>query len=200
MSFEQKRNAERLPLDEPMEGMVGGVAVKIVDLSAIGCRIQHKEKLASSASILLRFIWQDERVEVRAKLVRTELRPGMVYESGLKFADSLEESPLEIRTLLASLLMQELPPEIEQVAPSSQAIAAPAEIEEPPYVECLLENGQWKRQRVHSVKQPAEGFITVPQPERELDMLCKSYEYADPFTRKLIRLSLELAATNPKSD
>ena len=63
------------------------------------------------------------------------------------------------------------------------------------YVECILEDGMWSKRTVTALLQPAEGFITAPADEDELNMLCKTYEYADPDTRRLIRISLELAAT-----
>lgn len=196
MAFEQKRNAERLPLSEPLDATAGVQPAKIVELSAIGCKVRHKDKLPMGSSTMLKFAWEGRDVEVRAKVARTQLIAGMNYESGLQFADSLEDAPEAMRRIVASLAIEELPPEIEPPEPTS-AIAAPAEIDEP-YVECRLQNGKWTRRRVSAVLQPPEGFITVPQGEGELDMLCKTYEYADPDTRRLIRISLELSATQKK--
>lgn len=291
MSFEQKRNAERLPLDEPLEGSVGGIAAKIVEVSAIGCRLEHQEKMSLGASTTLRFKWRDRSIEVRAKVARTQLKSaypnGLYYETGLKFADALDDAPPEIRDLLAEMAEPSVPPPVahkiavpepppvelppvevpplvvpppttpgddtmrrlrrstervsslplEAFAPvepeydldaldwddppdvasnpfATQAEAVALAVESPPepelepepepaeplteYVECSLENGAWKRRIVTSLLQPAEGFITLPAEDRELDMLCKSYEYADPETRRLIRISLELAATQKK--
>ena len=218
MSFEQKRNAERLPLDAPIEGTASGSPVKIVELSAIGCRIEHKEKLNLGSATTLKFKWNDIAVELRARVARMQLRPGMVYESGLQFADSLEEAPEVMRSIIASLTADELPPEIMPTETATTETAPPLPAEEDveememaeavdfedidvtarvkaKYVECRLENGVWHRQPVAVVLQPPEGFITLPADDQELDMLCKSYEYADPDTRRLIRISLELTAT-----
>jgi hypothetical protein len=256
MSFEQKRNAERLPLETPLDATASGLPAKIMEISAIGCRIEHKEKLSIGGSVLLRFKWRNENVEIRAKLARTQLRSaypqGMYYESGLKFADSLEEAPEEIRRVVATLADPLFPPEIEAAPePEPESVAEPApsevegalheeeqEVEEPPtsdlppptseehvpdedleefdyvvpdefedidsdtlkrrpkYVECALDPmGQWHRRPIILPIQPAEGFITYPQSESELEMLCRTYAYADPDTRRLIRISLELEAT-----
>lgn len=276
MSFEQKRKAERLPLEEPLEASVGGTAAKIVELSAIGCRVEHTEKISIGGSTTLRFAWQGRAINVRAKVARTQLRSaypqGMFYETGLKFAEDLESAPEQLRDLLASIAEPAVPPpvadmvitaevpEIPEPPPSTPGedtlrrirleteresnlpleafapveplpqydfseappvvapdplisgianpFATPAEAValavQPPepepepereYVECRLENGEWVRRVVTSLLQPPEGFITLPAPEGELKMLCKSYEYADPETRRLIRISLELAAT-----
>ena len=261
MSFEQKRNAERLPLQEPLDATAGGVPVKIVELSAIGCRIEHREKLPIGGTTTLRFLWKSRPVEAKGKLARTQLRStggALVYESGLKFADSLDDAPPELRELITDVIdtkitTAEVPAiaeprttagedtlrrlrrateresalPLEAFAPVDEPIGAdlaseadeppaannpfasqaeavalaveppPAQVEAPAaeYVECRLENGEWHRRIVHSLLQPAEGFVTLPGDDRELAMLCKSYEYADPETRRLIRISLELAAT-----
>lgn len=272
MSFEQKRNAERLPLDEPLDGTAGGTAVKIVEISAIGCRIEHPEKISIGTATTLRFQWRGRSIELKSKVARTQLRSkypeGMYYESGLKFADSLEDAPQQLRDLLASLAEPSVPPPVadkiataevpaiqipppltpgedtlrrlrrateresslplEAFAPiepeydidaldfddppeatnpfSSQADAAALAVEPPPppepdveYMECRLdEKGKWHRRIVTTLLQPPEGFITLPADDRELEMLCKSYQYADPETRRLIRISLELAATQKR--
>ncbi len=239
MSFDQKRNAERLPLDSPIDATAGGLAVKIVEMSAIGCRIEHREKLAINSSIALKFTWKDFPVELKAKVMRMQLRAGMVYESGLKFADSLSQAPDIMRAIIASLAAEDLPADIPpEIAPPIEppeglvgaAAAAIAEAEaaesaeaaardaddfevpetiefediditsrsKPKYVECSLVDGRWQRRPVAVVHQPEEGFITLPADEGELNLLCKTYEYADPDTRRLIRISLELTATQKK--
>ena len=281
MSFEQKRNAERLPLDEPIDGVASGTAVKIVEMSAIGCRIEHKDKLSIGGSTSLRFTWRGQTIELRGKIARTQLKSaypqGMYFETGLKFADSVEAAPPELRNLLASIVEPQIPPEVEKKVSTAEVPAIPeppptpgedtlrrirlkteresklsldafAPVEPPPpddfsmddapdtgyvnpfvsqkeavalamapaepaieeiemseevapepepepevdYIECRLVNGTWARSVVHTLMQPDEGFITLPADDQELQMLCKTY--ADPETRRLIRISLELAA------
>ena len=251
MSFEQKRSAERLPLDAPLEATASGMAVKIIELSAIGCKIEHREKLSIGSSTALRFRWRGEEIDLRARVARTQLRSayprGMIYESGLQFADLLENAPEVIRRILASFAEPELPPPVAQAAQLPPAVQvaqtapiaamvqpaappfiremefdeeieasqeideseeiepAPEPIEEPPpeepelrYVECSLEEGVWRRRLVATTLQPPDGFITVPADDKELDLLCKTYEVADPDTRRLIRISLELHATKKR--
>lgn len=211
MSFDQKRNAERLPLESPIEGTASGSPVKIVDLSAIGCKIEHKEKFSLNTIVTLKFVWQDYPVDLKAKVVRMQLRPGMTYESGLQFAKTLEEAPDVIRAIIASLAAKDLPQEVKEVTGpvddlDDLDLSQVVDFEDidmsvrqkPKFVECSLENGKWARRMVAAAVQPTEGFITLPAEDNELDMLCKSYEYADPETRRLIRISLELTATQKK--
>lgn len=245
MSFEQKRNAERLPLDSPILATVNGLTATILELSAIGCKIEHHEKLSIGGVANLRFRWENETIEIRARVARMQLRSmtaaGMVYESGLKFADSLAEAPDVIRYIVASLAKEDLPPQIAPVVHTPPEPALEIEVDEPEeadidvgsvgtpasalevdddfdyvpfdefedidlsgpprrvvgeYIECRMdEQGRWHRRKVDAPVQPTEGFITTPQDDAELDMLCKTYEYADPDTRRLIRISLELTAT-----
>ena len=201
MSFEQKRAAERLPLDSPIHAIVGGHQAKIVEMSAIGCKVEHKEKLSLNSTVTVKFVWQNFPVELDGKVMRMQLRPGMTYESGLKFADSLEEAPDVMRGIVATLAKKDLPPEIEldysavdefEDIPVTQRQAKP----KMQYVECRLDSsGMWHQRLVNAAVQPDEGFITLPGSDGEIDELCKTYGYADPDTRRLIRISLELAAT-----
>ena len=213
MSFEQKRAAERLPLDSPIDASAGGYPVKIVEMSAIGCKIEHRDKLSLNSTITVKFKWEDFPVQLPAKVMRQQLRPGMTYESGLKFADSLELAPDIMRAIVATLVKKELPPEIAIPQPVIEEeliySAAADEFEDLPvppptapamqYIECRLDDdGMWHRRPVSAAIQPDEGFITIPADDGELDELCKTYGYADPDTRRLIRISLELAATQKK--
>ncbi len=63
------------------------------------------------------------------------------------------------------------------------------------FLECRLVDGKWRKERVGSPKQPdGDGFtIFAPADESEADELCRTYEVADPETRRAIRFSFELA-------
>ena len=216
MSFEQKRAAERLPLDSPIDATAGGFVAKIVEMSAIGCKIEHKEKLSLNSTISVKFKWEDFPIDLPAKVMRQQLQPGMTYQSGLKFADSLELAPDVMRAIVASLAKKDLPPDIAiphaptQVVEEELDYSAADEFEDIPipqrqrppqvqYVECRLDaSGMWHRRLVSAAVQPEDGFITVPAEDAELDELCKTYGYADPDTRRLIRISLELVATQKR--
>jgi hypothetical protein len=115
MSLEQKRNAERLPLDSPIDGTASGVPVRIVELSAIGCRIEHREKISLNSTTRLRFTWKARPVDLSAKVARQQLMPGMVFSSGLQFAKSLEAAPQVMREIVQTLTAQELPADVADV-------------------------------------------------------------------------------------
>ncbi len=120
MSEDQRRNAERVPLDIPIEGKIGEIAVRLVEISLIGCLLEHADRMAMGSTFTLRFRWAGEDVSLKGRVVRTEMRvvdgrPG--YLSGVQFAESVETSPEPLQRVLRSLLPDSMP-EIEQAAPS----------------------------------------------------------------------------------
>lgn len=64
-----------------------------------------------------------------------------------------------------------------------------------PFMQCTFADGRWRRERVADPAQPdGEGFtILAPADDEEADALCRTYEVADPETRKMMRFSFELA-------
>jgi len=74
-----------------------------------------------------------------------------------------------------------------------EEIEASAEIRAVLYVECTLNGGKWTKRRVSDPKQPREGFTMIdPEDDADLDEFCKTYEVADPETRRMIRVSFEV--------
>jgi hypothetical protein len=74
-----------------------------------------------------------------------------------------------------------------------EEIEASAEIRPVSYVECTLSGRKWTKRRVSDPKQPREGFTMIdPEDDAELDEFCKTYEVADPETRRMIRVSFEV--------
>jgi hypothetical protein len=75
-----------------------------------------------------------------------------------------------------------------------EEIEASAEIRPVSYVECTLTGGKWTKRRVNDPKQPREGFTMIdPEDDADLDEFCKTYQVADPETRRMIRVSFEVA-------
>jgi hypothetical protein len=290
---EEQRAAQRIDLAEPVPAKVGDVEATMVDISLVGCRIQHFDRLAIGATIPLQFSWRGEPVRITVKVARTELRSvagRMAYSTGLQFATSVDSSPDAVLRIMASLVKtsvaerepeevpifferapffreeEETPPpapprrpspaavpaktvapsavEIEAGGPSFELDFGPAdaaaqfdavepaiasrsfelettdglsEVEEEQesapapsfelepeakerYVQCTLENGKWTVHQTMEPKQPREGFTIVdPGDQREIDQFCRSYEYADPDTRRMIRVSCELTIAQPRS-
>lgn len=104
---QEQRAAQRIDLPEPVPAKIGDIDAKIVDVSLVGSRIEHAERLAMGAAMPLRFRWRGEAIEVKAKVARTEMRSidgKMMYSTGVQFAATVDESPEPIRKMMASLV------------------------------------------------------------------------------------------------
>ena len=120
MAEDQRRIAERVPLDIPIEGKIGEIAVRIVEISLVGCLLEHSDRMAMGSTFTVRFRWSGENVSLKGRVTRTVMQQvdgGMGYQSGIQFAESIEESPEPLQRLVRSLL-PDFMPEIEAAAPS----------------------------------------------------------------------------------
>jgi hypothetical protein len=103
----EQRAAQRIDLPEPVPAKIGDVEAKIVEVSLVGCRAEHAERLAIGAIVPVYFQWRGEPVQLSGKVARTELRSAggrMMYSTGLQFATSVDTSPDAIRRIMASLV------------------------------------------------------------------------------------------------
>jgi len=309
---EEQRAAQRIDLPEPVPARIGDVEAKIVDLSLIGGRIEHAERLSMGASMTLQFKWRGEDIRQKAKIARTEMRSvdgKMMYSTGIQFAASVDEAPEPMRKIMASIVKTSVaakpaaevpiffeiapffrdeepavekpparpapkaapappPPPAPKPQPAPMIVPAPApaiamgdgepmadiggpdfeldfnpaatpthyeyhaepvvasqsfelegeqlltvediaihdvahthfelEVEEakPRFVRCAFEEGKWSYEQTSDPRQPRDGFTIVdPGDQREIDQFCRTYEYADPETRRMIRVSCELMLT-----
>jgi hypothetical protein len=225
MPDEQRRNAERITLKEPIAATIGDMEVRIVEISLIGGRIEHVGKLSMNSTVTLQFRWTGENVRLKAKVARTEMRTiggKMGYSSGVDFAKSPEEAPVTLQRIMASFVQQAAPPvepprpkpPTPPTKPPSPLSSAPApflpdlddEVEEIglsaevlPYVECTWEEEQWVKRRTRDPKQPLQGFtMLAPDSDAEIDDFCRTFEVADPETQRMIRLSFELSIAHDR--
>ena len=179
-----------------MPATFGGFAVRIVDISLLGCRIEHSDRLPPKARLALKFLWRGAQTRVEATVIRSEvtsLKKGAAsYLSGLEFCDSIESSPLVIREVVGWLAGEKRkseppPPPIVQADLEDEP-----EILSASYLRCTLARGEWTRLFVDDPAQPADGFtIPAPPTEREADSLCRAYEQADALRRQTMRASFE---------
>jgi len=213
MADEQRRNAERITLKEPIVATIGDMEVRILEISLIGGRIEHHGRLAMNANVTLHFRWSGEKIQLRAKIARTEMRSvgGKTgYSSGVDFAKTPEEAPATLQRIIASFLKKAEPPPPPPPPPPVYSASTPApflsdidddvveeigsDAEVLPYVRCVWEEEQWVKERTRDPKQPMQGFtMLAPESEEEIDDFCRTYTVADPETQRMIRLSFELA-------
>jgi len=118
---DQQRNAERIPLKEPIQGTIDSAEAHITELSLIGAKVEHFNRLSMNSHATVQFRWRNQNIKLKGKIARTEMRsirgkPG--YMSGVTFANSLEEAPKELRWMMAGFVQPIEPAaELEELAP-----------------------------------------------------------------------------------
>src|SRR5579885_2695820 len=130
---DQQRNAERIPLTEPVDCTIEATDGKILELSLIGAKIEHFNRLSMNSAATVQFKWHNKAIKLRGKVARTEMRsirgkPG--YVSGVNFADVAEKAPQELRWVMSTFVESldsgdELPPPPPPPAPPPPPPAAP---------------------------------------------------------------------------
>ena len=104
---EEQRAAQRIDLPEPVPAKIGDAEARVLEISLVGCRIEHADRLAIGATVPVYFVWRNDPIQLSAKVARTEMRSvggRMMYSTGLQFATSVDTSPDAIRRIMASLV------------------------------------------------------------------------------------------------
>jgi hypothetical protein len=181
-----------------VEASVGGIAVRLLDLSAIGARIEHEERFALAAP-QLRITWQGRSVSIPVRVARSEIagrrESRLIYRSGLQFTRSDADAEEVVEAILRSAQPSE--PAQPQDKPSLDDswirqvnfLRHDAE-DELPFAQFRLTPAGWQKAYVASPLQPDDGF-TIPRGERDFDEMQRTYELADPETRRMMRIALE---------
>lgn len=192
MNKDDRRGAERYKPPKPVPATFGGFEVKILEISLLGCKIEHADRLPPKAKLGLKFTWRNSQVRIDATAVRSEMtalgrKPS--YLSGLEFADAANPVIRDIVGYLAAAAKKAEPvpeplPEPEPVEELEELSAA--------YLRCTFERGQWSKVFVDDPAQPPDGFtIPAPQDEREADVLCRAWEKADAGKRQLMKAQFQ---------
>ena len=211
---DERRHAQRFPLPKKAPATFGGFAAEIVEISLIGCQIEHTDRIAPKAHLPLKFKWRGSPVKVEATVLRSEMRsirgkPG--YSSGLSFCDAAAQSPAVVRDIVGWLAEAAKSATPEQPAPQPRPSATPtlepppfvrvdddddAEVVSAPYLQCILSAGKWDKIFVDNPQQPPEGFtIIAPANDAEADVLCRAYQAANGPKRREMRATFERAIT-----
>lgn len=211
---DERRQAERFPLPKKANATFGGFEARIVEVSLIGCQIEHADRIAPRAHLPLRFKWRGEEVRIEATVTRSEMRSiggKTAYASGLSFCASSEQSPPVIRQIVrwladaakAAAHVEEPDPEPDpepaSTAPAGQVPFLSSGDEEPEplsalYLQCVLSGGRWERLFVDAPDQPPDGFtIIAPSDESEVEVLCRAYLAANAQKRREMRAAFEHA-------
>ncbi len=211
---------------------VGGVSARLLELSALGARIEHEGRIPLNAP-QMRIAWGGTTVLLTVQIARAEIagRRGsrLIYQSGVRFKAINDEASSLIASILATAdpvpVITEPVPAVEVPAeevgneagagpgvapprpdaPVRAAIGPPLEdswtrqvrffkddLEEDdlPYAQFRLTPTGWEKNYVASPEQPQDGF-TIARNDLDFAELQKTFECADPDTRRMMQIALE---------
>jgi hypothetical protein len=198
---EERREFQRLCLDPPVTGTVGGVAVTILEIGVLGARIHHSDPLPEYAE--LHFTSGSDEIAMRCETVRTSPGKDSGFESGLRFLAAIEESGDKLRDMLGSLVQHEF--EVRRKMPANSIPHNPSSVDgdrtvrgsDAGFLCYRLESGKWQKRRVFLPEQPSTGFtVARSEDSTEMQRLCRVYEASDEEGRRLIRLFAELSVSD----
>jgi hypothetical protein len=198
---------------------MGGVEVVIVDLSLLGCRLEHHSPMKIGSETRLHILMDQGEVVVDCVVVRSALDTSFVnhertmYESGVRFSHATAESGEALRRLISTNVMQALEEQkanahgqLPRFLTAAVEAAASESLEAYSllpflqiargrgYVSYLLEGKTWRKRRTQNPSQPAEGFtVWAYEDAEELERLGEVYLKADAGMRTMIRLCAELS-------
>lgn len=190
-----RRKAERSTLPDPLPVRIGLTTGRVLDLSIIGARVEHEEKLTVGALVDLEL----RGVRFKGRVARSEIsgRKGgvLVYQSGVHFP----ELDPAASGLISSILRggKEAQPEPPAaVAPSPApggggSMFLPVDDEETmPYIMLRFRDSRWSKHYTATPQQPEDGLTISRDQAKEIDMLQRTYETADPETRRMMRIAM----------
>jgi hypothetical protein len=204
-SVEERREFQRLALDQPIAGTFNTTPVVMLEVGVLGTRLLHKVPFAEPRGEL-RFVFEGHVVTMRCDVVRTsEVDPkrygGAGLASGMKFLAAVGDSGDYLRTMLVRLVSRAL----EQ---RSRDAGLPLKLTPPvdgdrtvrgvdaQYVAYRWEGGIWKRRAIFLPEQPPVGFTVAKfEDPGEMQRLCEVFEASDDEGRRLIRMFAELSVS-----
>lgn len=207
--MKERRKSARFRVPPGVESTVDGASVRLVDLSAIGARIEHGNRFQGNAATL-RVRWQETAIEIPLRVAHSEIvgidGSRLVYQTGVHFlrcdhvidgvvtsiishAQSLDESAAP------AALPSQIPPSRTQEA-AGDADARNVQFlrddfdENLPYAQFRRTPSGWRKSYVASPLQPEDGF-TISRGAHDFDELQRTFDAADPETRRMMQTALQ---------
>lgn len=214
MSYD-RRAAPRHSVPADLSAAVSGVAVRVLELSLVGAKVEHRERFGlASPELTLRWRGATETFSVRAARSEIVAREGsaLIYHTGIRFPSVDSPSREFLEMILrdpASAPHRAEPPsspslETEKGSKDSlddtwtrevQLLRAESD-EHLRYAQFRLTPKGWEKEYVESGMQPEDGF-TILRDRRDFDELQRTFEVADDDTRRMMRIALEALLLRP---
>jgi hypothetical protein len=200
--YEVKRHFERIHFEHALPARLGEFPVQLIDLAIGGARIMGETRFTPGSTHELRVEWEGKTIRMNCRVTRCTLHtfakaPGekSTYESGLHIEETIGDSHLAMRELIATYVMRALE---EQKAnwrgayPIGPYVYMEGKSDR--YRRCELVDGKWRRTATSRPEQPLTGFtVSADVPPRYVDLLCETYEMTNDEGRRLTRILAELS-------
>jgi hypothetical protein len=204
----ERRAAPRTAVPDDVTAEINGTPAQLIELSPIGAKVEHLSRFAL-ATPELRIIWLGNAVPVGVRVVRTEIvgrkKDDLVYHTALAFLDVDGPASRFIRTILEDPKSKPVEAKPQRAAPAppraalrraalddtwTRQVNLLAHEPELPYAQFRLTRNGWVKDYVDSPAQPPDGF-TIRRERRDFDEFQRTFEAADPDTRRMMQIALE---------
>lgn len=200
---DERRRAPRHLVPEGLTAEINGVAVKLLELSLVGGKVEHQERFTLTAPQLA-LTWRGKKTAIPVRAARSEIvgRSGaqLIYNTALTFIRTDAAAEAMIASIFGepeAAPVPPAPPKPKAGTPSAddswtrQVTLLHHDLDEHlPYAQFRLTPTGWEKEYVASPAQPEDGF-TIPRERRDFDELQRTFEAADPDTRRMMQIALE---------
>lgn len=203
-SVEERREFQRLGLDQPIAGTFNSTPVVMLEVGILGTRLLHKVPFDSERGEL-RFVFEGNVVAMRCDVVRTiQVDPkrygGAGLASGMKFLAAVGESGDHLRSMLVRLVSRALEQRSHDAGLPLRLTAVDGDRTvrgvDAQFVAYRWEGNAWKRRAIFLPEQPPVGFtVAKAEDPAEMHRLCEVFEASDDEGRRLIKMFAELSVT-----
>ncbi len=219
----ERRKKHRIQLTRGLIARYGATPTVILDITDAGARIEHFTRLDVGRKARFRFEWKEKNIEVDATVVACRLHRfahgddgATVYQSGLFFAEYIDDAAITLRDFVAQHVARSLAEQVANargIGPVTQnnmpvfrsGVVATNGIDateektkrmlpnaavtlDRGYVRCTLNGRRWEKKWSRTSEQPDEGFtILASEPSDHVDQLCEVYMRSNEEDRQFIR-------------
>src|SRR5512132_1547798 len=71
---DDRRGSQRITLPKPVPASLSGFEGKLLEISLIGCLVEHVDRVLPKARLPLRFKWRGSEVRIEVTVIRSEMR------------------------------------------------------------------------------------------------------------------------------
>jgi hypothetical protein len=204
-----RRAAPRVPVPDDVIAEIAGVPVRLIDVSLVGAKVEHEERFTlTSPQLTMKRRGQTASIAVRGTRSEIVGRRGgnLLYSTALQFV-SIDSNAQGFVASIVREATEGAPPPPPEPEPAAKPEPPPKpslddtftrhvrlfrdELDEHlPFAQFRLTDSGWRKEYVASPEQPEDGF-TIPRERIDFHELQRTFEVADPETRRMMQVALE---------